>query len=54
MLERPLSEEEGMSEEGESTESNEPDYNFEGFNIEFSEKIMLIPFGPVRAGKRKA
>ena len=34
--------------------SDEPEYSFEGFKIEFSEKIALTPVGPRRGAGEKA
>ncbi|HEY2974821.1 MAG TPA: hypothetical protein VGJ48_20070 [Pyrinomonadaceae bacterium] len=42
----PLSEEEDDVEDGsERTSSSDVEYHFEGFNIEFSEKVALMPAG---------
>lgn len=43
MLERPFAEEQDPPEEGGSSDNREPEYTFEGFTVEFSEKIMLTP-----------
>lgn len=53
MLGRSLSEEKDLSEEAESSENEEAEYRFEGFTIEFSEKIMLTPAGQVGTRKGK-
>ena len=41
------------SEEGTSSEKEGPEYSFEGFTIEFSEKVMLTPLGQIRTPKKK-
>jgi hypothetical protein len=44
MREKSSTEEQDSAEEDESgSESGEPDYSFAGFNVEFSEKIILTP-----------
>lgn len=43
MLERPFSEKQEPSEAGGTSDNQEPEYTFEGFTIEFSQKIVLTP-----------
>jgi hypothetical protein len=43
MLERSFAEEQDSSEEGAASDNQEPEYTFEGFTVEFSEKIVLTP-----------
>jgi hypothetical protein len=43
MLERSFAEEQAPPDEGGSSDNQEPEYTFEGFTVEFSEKIMLTP-----------
>ena len=38
-------EEAEAEDENETTSPEEAEYNFEGFNIEFSEKVVLMPAG---------
>lgn len=45
MLGRTFSEEEESPEENGSSAGQKSEYTFEGFNVEFSEKIMLTPVG---------
>jgi hypothetical protein len=52
MLERTFSEEQDSSEE--TNKKDEPEYVFEGFEIEFSEKVMLTPLGPQAKERSKA
>ena len=49
MLGRTFSEEEESSEENESSARQDSEYTFEGFNIEFSEKITLTPVGATQS-----
>jgi len=49
MLERPFVEEQDPSEESGASDPQEPEYNFAGFTVEFSEKIMLTPLGTGRS-----
>src|SRR5437588_7069198 len=49
MLERPFAEEQDLLEEGGSSDNREPEYTFEGFTVEFSEKIMLTPMATSRS-----
>lgn len=49
MLERPFTEEQDSSQEGGSSDNQEPEYIFEGFTVEFSEKIMLTPMATSRS-----
>jgi hypothetical protein len=53
MLGRTFSEEEESSEENESSARQESEYTFEGFNVEFSEKIMLTPVGATQSAQAK-
>jgi hypothetical protein len=39
-----------VSEEVETEDSGEPRYKFDGFTVEFSEKVALIPVAPPGAG----
>ena len=43
MLERSFEEEQNPLENGRVGDRQEPEYVFEGFTVEFSEKIMLTP-----------
>jgi hypothetical protein len=43
MLKRSFTQEQGSITEGSSEDRQEPEYIFEGFTVEFSEKIMLTP-----------
>jgi hypothetical protein len=45
MLERPFVEEQDPSAESGASDTQEPEYSFAGFTVEFSEKIMLTPLG---------
>jgi hypothetical protein len=49
MLERPFVEEQDLLEVGGSSDNREPEYTFEGFTVEFSEKIMLTPMATSRS-----
>ena len=46
MLERTFTEEQDSSEDTPVITKDEPEYAFEGFNIEFSEKVMLTSLAP--------
>jgi hypothetical protein len=43
MLKRSFTQEQDLITEGSSEGRQEPEYIFEGFTVEFSEKIMLTP-----------
>jgi hypothetical protein len=43
MYARPFEEEEDPLAESEPVSSEQPEYSFEGYNVEFSEKVMLSP-----------
>ena len=49
MQEKPSTEEQDPSTEGGSSADQEPEYAFAGFNVEFSEKIMLTSLAPSRS-----
>ena len=53
MLERQFEDEQDPSEENASTEKQEPEYAFEGYTVEFSEKIMLTLPTAVRDAQEK-
>ncbi len=53
MLERTFSEEEESAEENGSGTKQESEYTFEGFNVEFSEKIMLTPVGATQSAQTR-
>jgi len=53
MMGKSLSEEEPV-EENASGQDSKPEYAFEGFEIEFSEKIMLTPLATIQRGKQKS
>jgi hypothetical protein len=53
MLEKPFTEEQGPSEVSGSSENQEPEYTFEGFTVEFSEKVMLTSSVPGRSALAK-
>ena len=50
MVEKSFDEEQNPTEKSGASENAEPEYLFEGFNIEFSQKIMLTT--PVMANLR--
>ena len=53
MLERSFADEQDPPEKGGSVDSQEPEYTFEGYTIEFSEKIMLTPAAADRSAQEK-
>lgn len=46
MRNRSFAQEEDQGDGGSAAGSNEPEYTFEGFKVEFSEKVMLTPQAP--------
>jgi hypothetical protein len=54
MLERTFTEEQDSSEDDTTPKSDEPEYVFEGFNIEFSEKVMLTSMAPQGSARSSA
>ena len=50
MLERAFAEESDSSEGASPGANGEPEYTFEGFTVEFSQKIMLTPPALARNG----
>lgn len=54
MREESSTEEQDSAEEDESTsESEEPEYSFAGFDVEFSEKIILTPVAAESGAQEK-
>jgi hypothetical protein len=54
MREKSSEEEPDSAEEGESHSDNqEPEYSFAGFNVEFSEKIVLTPLAADASAQEK-
>ena len=47
MLGQTFSEEDGTSAGDATSSPREVEYTFEGFNIEFSEKVVLMPAGKI-------
>ena len=45
MLERSLSEDEETTADAEMESDSAADYSFEGFEVDFSEKVALMPAG---------
>jgi hypothetical protein len=49
MWARSFEEQEESSEEEDSSASQEPEYVFEGFTVEYSERVMLTPIAASRS-----
>ena len=46
MLARQMGDDQTTPDDSASADKPEPEYTFEGFTIDFSEKVMLTPAGP--------
>lgn len=53
MLDRTFAEEQDSSEDSTASDKGEPEYAFEGFTVEFSEKIMLTSLATSRSALAK-
>lgn len=49
MWARPFDEEEDSTEAEDSSSSQEPEYVFEGFTVEYSERVILTPIAASRS-----
>ena len=52
MRSRSLTDDPPSPPEQDTSDESEPEYTFEGFNVAFSEKIVLLPSEP-RPGQRR-
>jgi hypothetical protein len=43
-----------FSDDSDSSDTKEPDYHFDGFDVEFSVKIALMPPSPPKAARESA
>jgi hypothetical protein len=55
MLSKQMTDNQTTADDSASSDKQEPEYSFEGFNIDFSEKVMLTtPAGPKAPEKGSA